>query len=155
MGVRVPSLAQQCKHTDKREPLVVWNTCLGAQVGIRFHLIQLQLCINDREEAICFCSETEQKQTFKQTSSKGTGMDEMGREEFCSGEMWQRRRGVVCASGGGWWWQSGLWSNTTPRSDHLSVFLYLLLFFVGEGVGVESHEKQKNSQSTCRSCLVK
>lgn len=63
--------------------------------------------------------------------------------------------GVVCVSGGGWWWQSGLWSNTTPRSDHLSVFLYLLLFFVGEGVGVESHEKQKNSQSTCRSCLVK
>lgn len=33
MGVRGLSLGRQCKHTDKREPWVVWNTCLGAQVG--------------------------------------------------------------------------------------------------------------------------
>lgn len=85
MGERGQSLAQQCKHADKREPFVVWNTCLGAQVGIRFHPTQLQNCIYDREEAICFCSKREQKQTFKQTS--GTGMDEVGREEFWFGKM--------------------------------------------------------------------
>lgn len=60
MGVRGLSLAQQCKHTDKREPLVLWNACLGAQVGIRFHPTQLQRCICGGEEAICFCSEREQ-----------------------------------------------------------------------------------------------
>lgn len=87
MGVRGVSLAQQCKHTDKREPLVVWNACLGVQVGIRFHPAQLQHCIHDREEAICFCSEREQKQTFKQTSIRGAGMDELGREEFWFVEM--------------------------------------------------------------------
>lgn len=71
MGVRGLSSTQQCKHTDKREPLEEWNACLGAQVGIRFHPTQLHHCSHDvrgvgESGGICFCSKREQNKLVLQ-----------------------------------------------------------------------------------------
>lgn len=88
MGVRELSSAQQCKHTDKREPLEEWNACLGAQVGIRFHPTQLHHCSHDARGGWggwvggAFAFVAEESKTNYQTSTTKTGMDEVEKEEF-------------------------------------------------------------------------
>lgn len=94
---------------------------------VRFHPTQLQHCIHDREEAICFCSEREQKQTCKQTGTRGTGIDEV--EEGGSGFG---RDKAVCG-------------QSRQRSDHLLRDVCLFACLCGRGWGESHNVSQRES----------